>query len=263
MSLKIAIDAGHGVHTAGKRCMKKIDSNETREWTLNDRIADTVEALLKNYECDVLRTDDTTGAKDVSLANRVKSANNWKADVFISIHHNAGINGKSGGGTVIYYCSSKAERVNQAKELYNCLVDMTGLKGDRKTTTFNYGYYVIKKTTMPAFLIENGFMDSTTDVPIILTEEHATKTAEGILNFLISQFNLTKKKEVIPPSESFRVKIKVNALRYRSGAGTMYSINGLVRKGEVYTIVETKGSWGKLKSGAGWINISNSYATRL
>ena len=62
---KIAIDAGHGYNTAGKRCLKSIDKNETREWFLNDRIMDLVEEQLKKYKCRVLRVDDTTGAKDI------------------------------------------------------------------------------------------------------------------------------------------------------------------------------------------------------
>ena len=42
---KIAITAGHYRYTAGKRCKKSIDPNETREWVLNARIAEKVEAL--------------------------------------------------------------------------------------------------------------------------------------------------------------------------------------------------------------------------
>lgn len=51
-------------------------------------------------------------------------------------------------------------------------------------------------------------------------------------------------------------KINVDFLNYRAGAGTQYKINGQVKKGEVYTIIEIKNGWGKLKSGAGWINLS-------
>jgi len=112
----IAIDAGHGLTTSGKRCMKSIDPNETREWWLNNRIADRLEVLLASYDCKIIRVDDTTGVKDISLANRVKAANNGKADVYISIHHNAGANGSTAGGTEVYYYSSKAERKTQATE---------------------------------------------------------------------------------------------------------------------------------------------------
>ena len=110
MSKIIAIDAGHGMKTAGKRCLKSIDPAETREWWLNDRIAVQVQELLTAYDCTAIRVDDPTGVKDISLSARVKAANSANADIYISIHHNAGVKGGSGGGTVVYYCSSKDER---------------------------------------------------------------------------------------------------------------------------------------------------------
>ena len=44
---KIALSAGHYKYTAGKRCMKSLDPNETREWILNDRIADRVLSRIR------------------------------------------------------------------------------------------------------------------------------------------------------------------------------------------------------------------------
>lgn len=214
--LRIALDAGHGLNTLGKRCLKSLDASQTREWTLNDRIADKLQQLLASYNCEVLRTDDSTGAKDVSLSARVKAANDWGADVFISIHHNAGINGGSGGGSEVYYCSTKAERKTQAEALYKSLVAETGLKGNRATPVKKNSFYVIKNTTMPAFLIENGFMDSSNDVPVILSEAHANNTVQGILKFLISYFELTRKE----PQVLYRVQCgaftnKANAEKLR------------------------------------------------
>lgn len=54
-------------------------------------------------------------------------------------------------------------------------------------------------------------------------------------------------------NQSYRVKVMVNALNIRSGPGTQYKINGCIRDCGVYTIVETQGDWGKLKSGQGYI----------
>lgn len=192
MSRTIAIDAGHGMSTAGKRCLKSIDPNQTREWYLNDRIADRLQELLAAYNCKVIRVDDTTGAKDIALSARVRTANNVKADVYISIHHNAGINGGSGGGTVVFYCSSQKERPGQAADLYHAIVSETGLRGNRSQAVIEKSFYVIKKTIMPAFLIENGFMDSLNDTPVILTSAHGEKTAQGILKWLVKEFNLTR-----------------------------------------------------------------------
>ena len=135
-------------------------------------------------------------------------------------------------------------------------------------------FYVVKNTTMPAFLLENGFMDSSTDVPVILSEDHANKTAIGLVNFLGNSFGLTERSggvatQPVKPAtstnsgSSFRVKIKVDSLNYRAGAGVRFKKKGTVKKGEIYTITEISGSWGKLKSGVGWINISDTYVTRL
>jgi len=270
--IKIAIDAGHGYKTAGKRCLKSLDSNQTREWALNDRIADKLEELLRIYDCDVQRTDDVTGNKDVALATRVKTANNFGADIFISLHHNAGIKGGKGGGTVVYYY--KATDKTEAQKLYNAIVAQTGLYGNRANKTPYGNFYVIRNTKMTALLLENGFMDSATDVPIILSEAHADKTAQGILNYLVANYELKKKQSTtqsintVQTQTNFKVKVKVAALNYRSGAGTEYAVKGVIKGKGVYTIVATTkakngATWGKLKSGAGWINIGSAYVTRL
>ena len=188
----IALDAGHGLYTAGK----EITLNgypKTKEWFLNDRINDRVEELLADYDCKVIRVGDTTGKKDISLANRVKAANNIGAIVYIATHHDSGVAGGSGGGTTVFYCSVSSARKAQAQKLYDSVVSQTGLVGNRSSKVQKKGFYVIKHTKMPAFLIENGFMDSTTDVPIILSPEHAENTAQGILNFLVKEYSLEKK----------------------------------------------------------------------
>ena len=195
----ICLDAGHGYNTGGRRCLKKLDPAEHREWWLNDRIADLVETeLLRDYDCKVVRADDTTGAKDISLANRVKTANNANANMYISIHHNAGINGGNGGGTVVYSYSNDSDK-DRAVRLYNYLIAQTNLVGNRADKTSVGDFYVINKTKMPALLIENGFMDSSVDVPIIISQAHAEKTAKGIVNFLVAELKLEKKKVVVTP----------------------------------------------------------------
>lgn len=52
---------------------------------------------------------------------------------------------------------------------------------------------------------------------------------------------------------SYTVKVTATALNIRRGSGTQYAVVGCIRDQGTYTITETSGSWGKLKSGAGWI----------
>ena len=70
-----------------------------------------------------------------------------------------------------------------------------------------------------------------------------------------------KQVEDKPANIPFLVKVTANALNIRQGPGTNYSINGVIRDKGVYTIIETNGNWGRLKSGAGWISLK--YTKRL
>jgi len=196
---KLALTAGHYLGTPGKRCLKSLDPNETREWWLNNRIADEIERLLKSYkDIEILRTDDTTGHKEITLADRVNAANRFGADFYLSVHHNAGINGGSGGGIVNYvYTRASAESHAWSKDLYNELINLTGLKGDRSTPLATANFYETKYTNMPAVLLELGFMDSRSDVPVILTEEYAMRCAQACVNIIVKRAGL-KKNESAP-----------------------------------------------------------------
>lgn len=206
---KIALGAGHGVKTAGKRCLKSIDPNETREWVLNDRICDYIEKYLKDYEgYQLLRLDDSDdGSEDVALATRVNKANSWGADYYLSIHHNAGINGGKGGGIVAYsYPNSKAG-AEWRNEFYDALIAKTGLKGNRATPKTTANFYVLKYTKMAAGLLELGFMDSKVDTPVILTEEFAQNCAKAIVEVIARRGKLTRKKAVEEKAGLWRVQV--------------------------------------------------------
>mgnify|MGYP003288455238 CR=1 FL=1 len=199
---KIALDAGHGINTAGKRCMKSIDPNETREWWLNNRICDYIESRLKSYDgYELLRLDDSDdGREDVPLATRTDKANAWGATFYLSVHHNAGINGGAGGGIVAYtHPKSSKASVEWRDALYAALVRKTGLKGNRTSPCLTENYYVLRETDMPAVILELGFMDSTTDVPIILTDKYAQQCADAIVEVLVKRGGLKKKVTLSPP----------------------------------------------------------------
>lgn len=59
----------------------------------------------------------------------------------------------------------------------------------------------------------------------------------------------------------FKVRVDIPNLRIRTGPGVMYRATGRYTGKGVFTISETKGRWGKLKSGSGWISLD--YATKL
>lgn len=191
---KLAIDAGHGLKTAGKRVDKKLDANQTREWVLNDRVARYIAEAAKQYEgVEILRVDDPTGKKDVSLSARCKAANNWGADLYISCHHNAGIKLGKGGG-IVAYCYKLGGKAAQYRDfIYRCCIAAGGLQGNRSNPTPEKGFYVLKNTKMPAVLMEYGFMDSKTDAPVILKEDYAKLMGFTTMDAIAAEAALLKK----------------------------------------------------------------------
>lgn len=87
----------------------------------------------------------------------------------------------------------------------------------------------------------------------------------GKANQVTGFIDLNSAKQMVA---EFQVKVIADNLNIRKGAGTSYAIVGTI-KPNVYTIVETKGtvgkagSWGKLKSGVGWISLNSCYAKKL
>ena len=261
--MRIAIDAGHGRYTSGKRCLKSIDRSETREWVLNSRIASKVMQGLKQYDCETKRMDDTSGKTDVPLSERCRKSNRWNAHFYLSIHHNAGINGGSGGGTEIFAVQGASAETRKKRDIiYDKVISRTGLKGNRSVPKTTANFYVLRKTDAPAVLIECGYMDSTHDTPIVLREEFANQCAQGIVNGLAAALGLEKRSgsDALP----YRVKVAVDELNVRSGAGVGYDVLQKVGRNEVFTITEIRANtWGRLKSGAGWINIGAKYCVRV
>ena len=194
MAFKIAVDAGHYLKTPGKRCLKKLDAAQTREWVLNNRIAGHfAEAARRYVGVELLRVDDPTGAKDISLKNRCKAANQWGADLYLSIHHNAGINGGSGGGIVAYSYKEATAGAAYRDAIYDACIAAGGLRGNRAEPVQAYGFYVLKNTDAPAVLMEYGFMDSKTDVPVILSDGYAKAMAMATMEAIADRAKLAEK----------------------------------------------------------------------
>lgn len=70
------------------------------------------------------------------------------------------------------------------------------------------------------------------------------------------QKDTTVKSSATSGFKPYKVKVTASSLNVRKGAGVRYGVSAKpVRKNDVYTIIEEKNGWGKLKSGAGWISL--------
>lgn len=180
--MKIGLDAGHGLKTAGKQTPDGI-----KEWTLNDKVRDKVVAILKDYDVEIIHTDNNEGNKDEALSMRRSTYVDDRVDAFVSIHHNA-YNGKwnkATGVEVFVDKSYTAKDMKLAEAIYKNLPNYTGLKG-RGIKKENWT--VINQNKVPAVLVEGGFMDSTIDYPVITSDKgqdaYARAVAEGLIEFL-------------------------------------------------------------------------------
>lgn len=195
MAFKIAYCAGHYLQTPGKRLPSQLDKDQTREWVLNDRVARYFAEAAKGYDVQLLRTDDATGKTFVDIPQRTAKANSWDADLYLDIHHNAGVNLGSGGGVeaFCYPGSSRGKKFRDA--IYSGVIAAGGLKGNRAQPLKEKAFDSLALTYMPAVLMEYGFMDSKTDAPVILTEDYARTVAYATMEAIAKVADISAAKE--------------------------------------------------------------------
>jgi N-acetylmuramoyl-L-alanine amidase len=187
MAIKIGLDAGHGLKTAGKQTPDGI-----KEWSINDAVCDKITTILAEYDCEIIRTDNNEGNIDEGLSTRLNAYLNAGVSVFISIHHNA-LNGRWGTHTGVEVYTDKnatAKDKELAKLIYNKLVKNTGLKG-RGVKKANF--VVINQNKIPALLCEGGFMDGKKDYNTITSDAGQTAYAKAVADSLIEFLGLKKK----------------------------------------------------------------------
>lgn len=182
MAIKIGLDAGHGLKTAGKQTPDGI-----KEWSLNDKVRDKVAAYLRDYDVEIIHTDNNEGNTDESLSSRWNKYMNAGVAAFVSIHHNA-YTGKWNTATGVEVYTDRnptAKDKALANAIYTRLVKNTGLRG---RGIKEYDFYVINQDKIPAVLVEGGFMDGKKDYRYITSEEgqsaYAKAVAEGLIDFL-------------------------------------------------------------------------------
>jgi hypothetical protein len=140
---------------------------------------------------------------------RADRANAAGADVLCSIHHNAGVNGGAGGGVAVYVAAnaSAASRALQSA-VYDAVIRLTGLRGNRANPMPAANVSVLlTRARMPCILPEYGFMDSRTDVPIILTDDHAYKCAAGTVEGIAGLLGLARRAAPQPAMPAVTVTL--------------------------------------------------------
>ena len=190
----VYLDAGHGGYDPGATYFGQYEKNLTL--AVQKRVKAKLEAA--GYTVVTSRNTDTS----VELLERSASANKSKADIFVSLHFNAGAQSANGVETYYYqYYSEYPSRINQtyhndaerlkrsselAQAIQSNVVAQTGSKNNGvKRETFA----VVRETTAPAVLVELGFISNQAEFNKINTAAYQEKLAEGVTKGILAYYD--------------------------------------------------------------------------
>jgi N-acetylmuramoyl-L-alanine amidase len=182
----ILLDAGHGGWDPGK-----IDARGRLEKDINLSI---VKKLQKNLEIGgsfvfTTRITDTalSDGKRQDLDNRRELADTLRADMLVSVHQNSYPDPSVRGAQVFYYGTSE-----KSKRLAECIQSrmMSSLNQNKKRAAkANDNYYMLKRTSIPAVIVECGFMSNASDSAKLVDNDYQEKIAWAIYMGITDYFS--------------------------------------------------------------------------
>ncbi len=185
MSKKIVIDPGHGgIDPGAVGHVTEKNINLTISKLLADKLAKSTSAIVK-----LTRNKDIT----LTLPQRVKIANDFNADLFLSLHSNAG--GGSGYEDYVYSGSLPQITTNIRKIIHKHTSSVWVSAGRPNRGMKNANFFVLRQTKMSAVLIENGFVDNVIDSSLLEDKVFLNKLTDGLLEGIIVALQLSPSKK--------------------------------------------------------------------
>ena len=178
---RLVIDLGHGGHDPGA-----IGPNKTHESDIVLAIGKELNELLKGYELEV----KFTRLSDVylSLSERAKIANDFKADYFLSIHINSATD-SSVRGVEVWQYSNRNDKLNKfSKDLCEDVAKVFNVRN--RGVKLSQKLSVLKNTNMPAALIEVDFISNVNAEKDLKISSNIKSVALAIRDNLIDLFEL-------------------------------------------------------------------------
>lgn len=186
MAIKIYIDQGHNPQNPNAGA----EGNGLREQDIVYPIGIELAELLRangNYEVRLSRPTPSTQigtSNTTSLRLRVSDANSWGADYFISLHTNAS-SISSASGCEAFAFSRPSAAFSLGESILRSLSAVTGLRNRGMQVRTNL--YVLRKTAMPAVLVELGFISNPSDAALMSQNPglFAEGLYQGIVNYTL------------------------------------------------------------------------------
>lgn len=218
----IIIDPGHGGMDDG--CI----NGGISEKDINLEIAELVvrELTEKGYYVRLSRDTDTYVAKE----ERVEKANRSNAAIYVSIHQNS-CEDNSIMGIETWYDGTDTSRDSKrlAQLIHQETVQSTGAV--EREMIGESDLYVTGKTTMPACLIETGFLSNEEERGKLVTEEYRQQIAEGIVSGIELYFKPKTMYLTFDDGPSAQnTDLILDTLKQRNIKATFFVIGEYVRK---------------------------------
>lgn len=188
MPIRIFVDQGHnpqGVNAGA-------EGNGLREQDVTYQVGVYLAQLLNDdprFEARLSRNtpQESLGTTNsTSLQARVAMANSWPANYFISIHCNANPNPAINGSEVYVY-QSGTQAYWLAQHILNAVVEQAGTRNNG--VRVNSSLYVLRRTHMPAVLVELGYLTNSADAMKLRDDQPGF--ARGIYYGLLSYFGFS------------------------------------------------------------------------
>ena len=188
MAFKIYIDQGHNPNPPNTGA----EGNGYREQDITYAVGQSLATLLRNDGRFDVRLSRPTSATQLGVSNasslrvRVDEANSWGADYFISIHTNASVSPSATGTEVLAY-SSPSRAATLAEAVVREITEITGFPN--RGVKLRPGLYVLRRTSMPAILVELGFISNPYEANFMAN--NPSLFAQGIYQGLLDYLSLS------------------------------------------------------------------------
>jgi N-acetylmuramoyl-L-alanine amidase len=187
----ILIDAGHGGWDPGK-----VGRGNVLEKDLNLAIAEKLQMMLEQGGAFTVttRTTDTALAdsKKGDLSARKNMAYDYEADILVSIHQNSYPKANIKGAQVFYFDNSEKSKL-LAESIQGRVVEFLD-PGNIRGSKANDAYYLLKKTAVPAVIVECGFLTNETDLQNLADDGYQEKVAWSIYMGIVDYFDTLAKE---------------------------------------------------------------------
>lgn len=191
---KIYIDPGHGGKDPGAA------GNGIKEKDIVLDICNRILAGLKDYEDVEVECTRTTDVF-LSLDERTRKANNWGADVLVSVHCNSATSNAAKGFEIYVYPGSNAATVAFQNVMHNEIIKELGSNiEDRGKKQSNL--HMLRDSKMKAVLTENLFVSNSSDAKLLANPDFRQKIAQGHINGLERFLGLKKTSQPPPKDET-------------------------------------------------------------